>query len=60
MPKAKISFTDEQLKFIRSFSELGLKNRSFLVRFAVDNYRKSIKRQELISLAVTYAGLLKR
>ena len=55
MQQAKISFEEEQIKFINCHEEFGFKDKSSLVRSAVDELKKSIEREKLNESARLYA-----
>ncbi len=55
MQQAKISFKEDHIHFIDKYQELGFKDRSSLVRAAIEDYIKSMHKQELIQSAKLYA-----
>jgi Arc/MetJ-type ribon-helix-helix transcriptional regulator len=57
MLQSKISFEEKQLKFINKYREIGFKDKSSLVRAAIDEFRKKIERKKLEESANLYAEL---
>lgn len=57
MLQAKISFEEKQLKFINQYREIGFKDKSSLVREAIDEFRKKIEKRKLEESANLYAEL---
>jgi metal-responsive CopG/Arc/MetJ family transcriptional regulator len=55
MQQAKISLSENQIRFIEKYQELGFKDRSSLVRTAIEEYIKSLHKQALIQSAKLYA-----
>ncbi|MCH7724251.1 MAG: hypothetical protein IIA49_13115 [Bacteroidetes bacterium] len=60
MLQAKISFEEKQLKFINKFGEMGFKDKSSLVRKAIDEFRKIIEKKKLAESADLYAELYEK
>jgi len=42
MQQAKISFDENQIEFLNKYEELGFKDKSSLVRSAIEVYKKSV------------------
>ena len=57
MLQSKISFEEKQLEFINKFREMGFKDKSSLVRVAINEFRKKIERRKLEESANLYAEL---
>jgi len=57
MQQTKISFDETQINFLNKYQELGFKDKSSLVRSAIEEYIKSLERQRMISSAELYAEL---
>ncbi|GMR25467.1 MAG: hypothetical protein BMS9Abin39_0767 [Ignavibacteria bacterium] len=57
MLQSKISFEEKQLNFINKFGEMGFKDKSSLVRTAIDEFIKKIERKKLAESAELYAEL---
>jgi metal-responsive CopG/Arc/MetJ family transcriptional regulator len=55
MQQAKISLNDNQIRFIDKYQKLGFKDRSSVVRTAIEEYIKSLHKHELIQSAKLYA-----
>jgi hypothetical protein len=45
MQQAKISFDENQIEFLNKYEELGFKDKSSLVRSAIEVYKKSVEKQ---------------
>jgi len=54
MTQAKISFDENQIKFLNKYQELGFKDKSSLVRSAIEEYKKFLEKQKLIKSAGLY------
>jgi len=59
MQQAKISFEEKQIKFLDKYGELGFKDKSSLVRSAIEEYRKIIERRKLVESAKLYGEVYK-
>lgn len=59
MQQAKISFDENQIKFINMYRELGFKDKSSLVRTAIQEFIRSVENQKLIKSAKLYAEIYK-
>jgi len=57
MTQAKISFKEDHINFINKYSEFGFKDKSSLVRAAINEFRKKIEKQKLAESAKLYAEL---
>ncbi len=57
MQQAKISFDEKHIEILNKYKELGFKDKSSLVRSAIDNYIKSIEKQKLADSAKLYAEI---
>ena len=57
MRQAKISLTDEQLTFLDQHKSLGFRDRSELVRLALDQFRAAAHGRALEQSAALYAEL---
>jgi len=57
MPQAKISFDEDQIRFINKYQELGFKDKSSLVRTAIEEYVKLLQKEELAQSANLYAEI---
>ncbi len=57
MTQTKISLEENQIKFINKYSELGFKDKSSLVRMALEEFRKLVEKQKLTESAQVYAEL---
>lgn len=55
MQQAKISFEEEQIQFINSHEEFGFKDKSSLVRSAVDELKKNLEKEKLTESARLYS-----
>ncbi len=54
MQQTKISFEENQIRFINKYEELGFKDKSSLVRTAIEEYIKIKRKQELVESANLY------
>jgi len=54
MHQTKISFEENHIKFLNRYSELGFKDKSSLVRSAVEEFQKSIEILQLKESAEIY------
>ncbi len=59
MQQAKISFDENQINFLNMYRELGFKDKSSLVRSAIQEFIKSVEKQKLIKSAKLYAEIYK-
>ncbi|GBD86903.1 hypothetical protein BMS3Abin03_00827 [bacterium BMS3Abin03] len=57
MKQAKISFKEDHIDFINKYSEFGFKDKSSLVRAAINEFKRKIERQKLAESAKLYAEL---
>ena len=57
MKQAKFSLTDSQVSFLEEYQSYGFKDKSELVRSALERYRESLILQELERSAQLYAEL---
>ncbi len=59
MQQAKISFDEHHIKILNKYQELGFKDKSSLVRSAIDDFIKSVEKQKLAKSAKLYAEIYK-
>jgi len=59
MQQTKISLDESQLDFLNSYRELGFKDKSSLVRTAIQEFIRSFERQKLAKSAKLYAEVYK-
>ncbi len=59
MQQSKISFNEKHIKFLNKYQELGFKDKSSLVRSAIDDFIKSVEKQKLAKSAKLYAEIYK-
>ena len=59
MQQAKISFDENHIKFLNKYQELGFKDKSSLVRSAIEDFIKSVEKQKLANSAKLYAEIYK-
>lgn len=59
MQQAKISFDKNHIKFLDKYLELGYKDKSSLVRSAIEEFIKSVEKQRLAKSAKLYAEIYK-
>jgi metal-responsive CopG/Arc/MetJ family transcriptional regulator len=59
MQQAKISFDESQIEILNRYKELGFKDKSSLVRSAMEEFIKSAERQKLTKSAELYAEIYK-
>ena len=59
MQQAKISFDESHIKFLNKYLELGFKDKSSLVRSAIEEFIKSVEKQKLAKSAKLYAEIYK-
>jgi metal-responsive CopG/Arc/MetJ family transcriptional regulator len=59
MQQAKISFDESQIEILNRFKELGFKDKSSLVRSAMEEFIKLAERQNLTKSAKLYAEIYK-
>lgn len=55
MQQSKISFNEDQINFLSMYRELGFKDKSSLVRTAMQEFIKSVEKQQLAKSAKLYA-----
>jgi len=60
MQQAKISFDENQIKFLNMYRELGFKDKSSLVRTAIQEFIRSMEKQKLTKSAKLYAEIYKK
>ncbi|MGD8779771.1 MAG: hypothetical protein PVH88_12520 [Ignavibacteria bacterium] len=59
MQQTKISFNENQINFLNMYRELGFKDKSSLVRTALQEFIKSVEKQKLVMSAKLYAEIYK-
>lgn len=59
MIQAKFTFEEKQLEFINNYAELGFKDKSSLVRSAIEKFIKDLDQQKLAESAEVYAEIYK-
>lgn len=59
MQQAKISFDKNHIIFLNKYQELGFKDKSSLVRSAIEEFIKSVEKQKLVKSAKLYAEVYK-
>ncbi len=59
MQQAKISFDENHIKFLNKYQELGFKDKSSLVRSAIEHFIKTLEKQKLANSARLYAEIYK-
>ena len=57
MGQAKFSFRESQVKFIDQYKTYGFKDKSSLVRAAVDHFKTALEKENLKNSAVLYAEI---
>ena len=57
MHQAKFSVAESQIEFIKQYSRFGFKDRSSLVRAALDELRKKLEYQDLKASADLYTEI---
>ena len=57
MQQVKISLKENQIKFLNRYEELGFKDKSSLVRSAIEEFKKTIEKQKLEKSARLYAEI---
>ncbi len=60
MQQAKISLNESQINFLDKYRELGFKDKSSLVRSAIEEYIRFIEKQKLVKSAELYAEIYKQ
>lgn len=60
MQQAKFSVADSQIEFIKQYSRFGFKDRSSMVRAALEELRKKLEYQSLKESAVLYAEIYQK
>ncbi|MFH1198381.1 MAG: hypothetical protein V1720_21950 [bacterium] len=59
MQQAKISFDENHIIFLNKYQELGFKDKSSLVRSAIEEFIKSVEKHKLAKSAKLYAEIYK-
>lgn len=59
MKQSKISFDESQIKILNKYQEYGFKDKSSLVRSAIEEFIKSAEKQKLVKSANLYAEIYK-
>jgi len=59
MQQTKISFDEKQINFLNKYRELGFKDKSSLVRSAIQEFIRSVEKQKLTKSAKLYAEIYK-
>ena len=57
MQQAKISLDENHIKILNKYQALGFKDKSSLVRSAIDDFIKSVEKQKLAKSAKLYAEI---
>jgi metal-responsive CopG/Arc/MetJ family transcriptional regulator len=57
MQQTKISFDENHIKFLNKYQEFGFKDRSSLVRSAIEDFIKSVEKRKLAKSAKLYAEI---
>lgn len=57
MQQVKVSVSETQIDFLNNHNSYGFKDKSSLVRKAIDNYRKELEIQKLRKSADLYAEI---
>ncbi|KAB2848322.1 MAG: hypothetical protein F9K42_08990 [Ignavibacterium sp.] len=57
MQQAKISFDENHIKILNKYKEFGFKDKSSLVRSAIEEFIKSAEKQKLVKSANLYAEI---
>ena len=57
MQQTKISFEEKHIKILNDYKAFGFKNKSSMVRAAVDNFIKLLEKQKLANSAKLYAEI---
>ncbi|TAK56353.1 MAG: hypothetical protein EPO24_11315 [Bacteroidetes bacterium] len=57
MQQTKVSLEKGQMQFIENYRKLGFKDKSSVVRTAIEEYKKLLRKQELIQSANLYAEI---
>lgn len=57
MTQTKISFEENQIEFINKYLELGFKDKSSLVRKAINEFRRSLEKMKLVKSANLYTEI---
>ena len=60
MQQAKFSVAESQIEFIKQYSRFGFKDKSSMVRAALDELRKKFEYQSLKESAELYAEIYKK
>jgi Arc/MetJ-type ribon-helix-helix transcriptional regulator len=60
MKQAKFSVAESQIEFIKQYSRFGFKDKSSLVRAALEELRKKLEYQSLKKSAELYAEIYQR
>ena len=59
MQQAKISLDKDHIIFLNKYQEFGFKDKSSLVRSAIEEFIKSVEKQKLVKSAKLYAEVYK-
>ena len=59
MQQAKISLDKDHIIFLNKYQEYGFKDKSSLVRSAIEEFIKSVEKQKLVKSAKLYAEIYK-
>ena len=57
MPQAKFSVKESQARFLNSFKDHGFKDKSAMVRTAIDHFKKELKLKRLKQSADLYSEI---
>ena len=57
MTQTKISFEENQIEFINKYFELGFKDKSSLVRKAINEFQRSLEKKKLVESANLYTEI---
>lgn len=57
MQQTKISFNNDHINFLNKYQELGFKDKSSLVRSAMDEFMKLIEKRKLVNSARLYSEI---
>lgn len=60
MQQAKFSVADSQIEFIKQYSRFGFKDKSSMVRAALEELRKKLEHQSLKESAKLYAEIYQK
>ncbi len=59
MQQAKISFDEKQIEILNKYQEYGFKDKSSMVRSAIEEFIKADEKKKLIESAELYAEVFK-